>query len=1190
MLLDKKRTDLTLTCATYRRKNSKGPFRPHTVLSARALAAHLASEDHPSKKICPYIRAQRAATWDGEFESKPVPGRKYERSISPFSPTIDLNPLQLKTILSGSGVELREKSTFSSTETQASGRPTHQESLGENRKNGKRTTFQKPNASQKPKAQTSKGKDPKSMTQNLFDTASMTLLQLTKLPQLWLSSASCDEQREGTESRHSMKHDAAEDGRHTSDIRVLGVRDHLKPTLMASDQPKTQSPRVEDEHAIDGLSPVGSEPYFSDPKDEKASSYEPTQAEYNILRPHCEICDSKRGWRHPSLFYIPKGIINEQFYLLNPGTRIQLTRPPVPSDFLTSVKTAAAKHRSICMKVESGVAGPKQEMLRQLGRTDSHIPLLHCSREHQSFHAQVYPRFAQSVSHSLDSRDALLQWYVSHKSRGDNSTVVWSDSLSHMIEGFHVLHVFDFHPSNVFSCLWQTASSLYVGRPRSFKGTGAEEHISNRVPATSHLNYGDTLSHIEAAHIAKLIFAALTAFVRGKNPIAILAVQRLRKSGHIALPEMPEASSDIRRTIADTLTIMDAFDDDMAHLLLKKVTGTLATRIYLPDSQIFRAQQGEREDSGPAQDIVTLIVRGLTISEAVAVVQKDPNGKPTLGNGSWLGLAGGKTAAHQQVDENTKIHLELLVEWLRGILLKEWDGNEEVPKCSAVGGALELLDGLLTYFRAINHATMTKASEEAMGNCNLMMRMTFFNSNSGGRGRLMLEDRLSRLTDYYLVLNIRREEVLTDAMNQLWRRQKRELLRPLKVRLGQDKGEEGVDHGGVQQEFFRIAIAEALDPKYGAFTTDPVTRMSWFQVGSLEPSYKFELLGVLVSLAVYNGLTLPFTFPLALYMKLLHHEPDHVDDIADGWPELTKGLRALRDWEDGDVEHVFMRDYVFSVDVFGETLNVDMSEQSRRRRVVRQHVQEDLEGHGDPPPSSHQAQGFTSSNVTSKLARQGKHQDASETGQQRQSTSPGDSEAKPTPTSSKTSPRQPSPGPPTVTNATRDQYIRDYIHHLTAVSINDQFRAFACGFTTCISPKSLTFFTPRTLKELVEGFPHVDTHGLESVTKYEGGYYAKHHVIKDFWNIVHSWAEKDGEAGQEKVRRLLEFVTASDRLPVGGMTRVLFVIQKNGVGDERLPTSLTCFGRLLLPEFSSRKVLAEMLGKAVENSKGFGQP
>jgi hypothetical protein len=65
------------------------------------------------------------------------------------------------------------------------------------------------------------------------------------------------------------------------------------------------------------------------------------------------------------------------------------------------------------------------------------------------------------------------------------------------------------------------------------------------------------------------------------------------------------------------------------------------------------------------------------------------------------------------------------------------------------------------------------------------------------------------------MLDIRRTHVLQDTFNSIWRREERELMRPLKVRLGEDDGEQGMDIGGVQQEFFRLAIAEALDPAYG---------------------------------------------------------------------------------------------------------------------------------------------------------------------------------------------------------------------------------------------------------------------------------------------------------------------------------------------------------------------------------------
>ena len=74
----------------------------------------------------------------------------------------------------------------------------------------------------------------------------------------------------------------------------------------------------------------------------------------------------------------------------------------------------------------------------------------------------------------------------------------------------------------------------------------------------------------------------------------------------------------------------------------------------------------------------------------------------------------------------------------------------------------------------------------------------------------------------------------------------------------------------------------------------------------------------------------------------------------------------------------------------------------------------------------------------------------------------------------------------------------------------------------------------------------------------------------------------------DQKRKLLEFITASDRVPVGGMSNLQFTLQKNGVGDLHLPTSYTCFGILLLPEFSTKDVLRSKLGMALENSKGFG--
>lgn len=87
---------------------------------------------------------------------------------------------------------------------------------------------------------------------------------------------------------------------------------------------------------------------------------------------------------------------------------------------------------------------------------------------------------------------------------------------------------------------------------------------------------------------------------------------------------------------------------------------------------------------------------------------------------------------------------------------------------------------------------------------------------------------------------------------------------------------------------------------------------------------------------------------------------------------------------------------------------------------------------------------------------------------------------------------------------------------------------------------------------MVEGIQTIDSKELEEHARYEGGFGPSHRVIRDFWSVVHEYSN-------EKRAQLLEFVTASDRVPVNGIHSIMFVIQKNGVGD------LVCYPFLCTP-------------------------
>ena len=63
--------------------------------------------------------------------------------------------------------------------------------------------------------------------------------------------------------------------------------------------------------------------------------------------------------------------------------------------------------------------------------------------------------------------------------------------------------------------------------------------------------------------------------------------------------------------------------------------------------------------------------------------------------------------------------------------------------------------------------------------------------------------------------------MIKDAFDQLWQRNKSELVRPLRVRLGEMDGMEvGHDLGGVQIEFFNL-ICEKLFAEEAGMSLQP---------------------------------------------------------------------------------------------------------------------------------------------------------------------------------------------------------------------------------------------------------------------------------------------------------------------------------------------------------------------------------
>ncbi|KAH8816070.1 HECT-domain-containing protein-like protein [Xylogone sp. PMI_703] len=751
----------------------------------------------------------------------------------------------------------------------------------------------------------------------------------------------------------------------------------------------------------------------------------------------------------------------------------------------------------------------------------------------QSLKQQWRAFIEQSIFDVLSRPDSLLRSFSNEKKVLFDTQTIW----------YLMLRLTRVAPSLVFDSLWVVAESLF--RPPEALET-AYDWAKERQHHSSSSNI--PLSNSDAAQVINICLHALVAAAPLVDDDQSLAnLSRFRSFGRRAVD--PYDRSEMKMG-AWSLQYQDIMSDELALRLARRVFAAIPTRRHY--AELLELQDDIKPDYTPDVDILEAILSTFKFLDLTT---------PPLLNFS-----------DQERDLYEKKAPTLILDWAKTVMMECWDGKGEIPADGPFGGALaviaaiyknrkslllgdilfrteyfgqrldamtmplewlsfepskrtmHLLDHpylfdpstLVTYFRAINFSRMSKAYEAARNIISLMNSTISASSlMTDDRDRRKLQDRLKIATSTYLVLHIRRNHVLPDAFNYLWRREERELSRPLKIRLGEDSGEEGSDSGGVQQEFFRLAIAEALNPDYGAFTMDPVTKMSWFQPGSPEPLWKFELIGLIVGLAVYNGLTLPVTFPKALYRKLLGRDITELHHIVDGWPALASGLTSLLEWDekDGSVEDIFTRTYEFSIDYFGRPVNYEMG------------------------PLAQLPQ-FNDMEVTDPI-------DA-----------------------------------PLVTNENRNSYVSDYIRWLTDISVRPQFEAFKAGFFTCVDRRSVSLFDEDTLQSIVEGVQDIDVSELRRYTRYIG-WDDTHRTVRDFWSIVRKY-------DLEQKRKLLEFVTASDRVPVGGLRNLQFIMQRNGVGDGHLPTSYTCYGTLLLPEYTSKEVLKEKMAMALENSKGFG--
>jgi E3 ubiquitin-protein ligase HECTD2 len=400
----------------------------------------------------------------------------------------------------------------------------------------------------------------------------------------------------------------------------------------------------------------------------------------------------------------------------------------------------------------------------------------------------------------------------------------------------------------------------------------------------------------------------------------------------------------------------------------------------------------------------------------------------------------------------------------------------------------------------------------------------------------------------YLNLKVRRDCLIEDSLrgvSEVVGAGSEDIKKSLRIEF---IGEEGVDAGGLRKEWFLLLVREVFDPNHGLFVYDEDSQFCYFNPFCFESSEQFFLVGVLLGLAIYNSTILDIALPPFAFKKLLAAAPStsipaaaqkpprasSLDDLTEYRPALAKGLRALLDF-DGDVQETFCYDFVAQVDRYG------------------QHDRVPLCPNGEKKP---------------------------------------------------------------VTNANRQEFVSLYVQYLLDTAVQRQFEPFKRGFYTVCGGNALALFRPEEIELMVRGSDEpLDVPTLRAVATYENWPAIKtttttttttkdsqtnkvpdiessskeqppdtepsEPVITWFWDFF-------GRSTPSNQRKLLSFVTGSDRIPATGAASLSIRLACLGEDCERFPIAHTCFNKLGLFRYGSRQKLEGKLGDAICNSEGFG--
>lgn len=173
-----------------------------------------------------------------------------------------------------------------------------------------------------------------------------------------------------------------------------------------------------------------------------------------------------------------------------------------------------------------------------------------------------------------------------------------------------------------------------------------------------------------------------------------------------------------------------------------------------------------------------------------------------------------------------------------------------------------------------------------------------------------------------------------------------------------------------------------------------------------------------------------------------------------------------------------------------------------------------------------------------------------------------------------------------VTNGNRREYVELYVRYLLDTAVTRQFEPFKRGFYTVCGGNAFSLFRPEEIELLIRGSDEaLDIAALRAVAEYDN--WGHSHPDDNIDVVVWFW-ETFQDATSKNQRKLLSFITGSDRIPATGAAMLPIKVSCLGEDSGRYPIARTCFNMISLWKYGSKQRLEGMLWRAVFESEGFG--